>query len=461
VADLFTTLSSVSRALDAQRYGLDVAGQNIANVNTPGYARRTVDMTAVAPEAPGTAGRGVDVVGVRALRDRLLETRLQHELPAQTREAAMAEALSVVEAAIGQPGTSVDAQLHKFFDGFAALAEAPTSAVARENVLIQGEGLATSIRNMAGRLDSARRDADRQVRGSIDDINSILSRIAALNYSIGSATSAERSLHATDEQIELLRQLSEKIDIQVMNRPEGGVDISIGNGRPVVVGDTAYQMDVVSAPPSGFADLRVEGTSVTSEITGGRLGGFLQVRDVNIPDYESRLDTLAYDIATQVNAVHAAGYDQTGATGGAFFSFSAAITGTAGAAAALVVRPAVAGDARLIAAGSTSEAGDNGTARAMAALRQATVLSGGTATLVDSWSSLIYRVGRDTRTAADERDSREEIVRQVDALRDSVSGVSLDEEAMHLLKFQRAYEANARFFQIIDRTLDMLLSLAG
>jgi flagellar hook-associated protein 1 FlgK len=88
------------------------------------------------------------------------------------------------------------------------------------------------------------------------------------------------------------------------------------------------------------------------------------------------------------------------------------------------------------------------------------VLNGNTATLAEGWGQLVYRVGRDSKSAADERDSRQEIVRQVDALRDAVSGISLDEEAMNLLKFQRAYEANARFFQVIDSTLETLLSLS-
>jgi flagellar hook-associated protein 1 FlgK len=373
----------------------------------------------------------------------------------------MADALSVVEAAIGAPGSSIDASLEKFFDAFATLAETPVSAIPRENVLVQGEGLASAFRNMAGRLDSAQRDADRQVRGTVDDANALLGRIAALNASIGSATSMERSLHVRDEQGQLVRELSELVDIQVLNRPEGGVDISIGHGRPVVVGQTSYAIDVQSAAPSGLATIGVGGTAVTGEITGGRLGGFLHVRDVNLPDYQSRLDTLAYGVAEQVNALHAAGYDQTGGTGGDFFAFSSALTGTAGAAAALIVRPAVAADSRLVAAGGTTAAGDNDTARGIAALRQQMVLNGDTATLADAWGQLVYRVARDTKVAADERDSRREIVRQVDTLRDAVSGVSLDEEAMHLLKFQRAYEANARFFQVIDRTLEMLLGLAG
>ena len=455
--ELFRTLTSVARALDAQRYGLDVTGQNIANVNTPGYARRTIDLVPVAPEAPGTAGRGVDVVGVRALRDRLLEARLTNELPAQTREAAMAEALSVVEASVGTPGSSIDINLEKFYDAFAALAETPTSASHRESVIIQGEGLASAFQDMAGRLESARHDADRQARGTVDDINALLDRIAALNVSIGNSTTVERSLHARDEQGQLVRQLSELVDIRVLDREEGGVDISIGNGRPVIVGQTTYQLTTVSAPPLGYATFSVNGTNVTSEIKAGRLGGFLQVRDVNIPDYQTRLDQLAYAVATEVNAVHAAGYDQTGATGGTFFAAPAAV---AGAAAAMAVRPAVAADARLVAAGNTTAAGDNDAARAIANLRQATVLNGNTATLSEGWGHFVYRVGRDAKSALDERDSRQEIVREVDALRDAVSGISLDEEAMNLLKFQRAYEANARFFQIIDQTLETMLQLS-
>ena len=112
-----------------------------------------------------------------------------------------------------------------------------------------------------------------------------------------------------------------------------------------------------------------------------------------------------------------------------------------------------------IAAASVAEAGDNGTARAIAALRHQRVLDGGTATLHDGWADLVYLVGSDARSAADARDTQQDIIREVDALRDQVSGVSLDEEALNLLKFQRAYEANARFFSTVDSMLETLLSL--
>jgi flagellar hook-associated protein 1 FlgK len=461
VSNLFTSLSSASRALDAHRYGLDVAGQNIANVNTPGYSRRTLDLEAIAPDGAGTAGRGVNVTGIRALRDRLLETRLQQEVPAEQREIAMAKTLSVVEAAIGDPGSSIDTSLKNFFDSFSRLAESPVSSNARQDVLLQADGLADAFRNMAERLTTARRDADRQVRSSAEEVNVLTDQIRSLNATIAAAPSVESSLHLRDEQYQLVRKLAEIVDLQVLDREEGGVDITVGNGRPLVIGETSYAVSVTNIAGTGYAALNINGTTVTSEITGGRLGGLLQVRDVNIPDYVVRLDDLAYEVANQVNTVHTAGFDQTGAAAGDLFAFSTPPVGTVGAAAALIVDTAVAADARLIAAAGIANGGDNQNARTIAGLRERPVLNGNTTTLSDAWGQLVYRVGRDTKAADDESRSRKEIVRQVDALRDEVSGVSLDEEAMHLLKFQRAYEANARFFSLIDQTIGMLMATMG
>jgi flagellar hook-associated protein 1 FlgK len=324
-------------------------------------------------------------------------------------------------------------------------------------VVLQGQSLASAFRGVAARLEDARQSADRDIRSNAEEMNALASRIATLNGLMG-APASQSVLHLQDEQAQLVRQLSELADINVIPRQEGGVDISVGNGRPLVVGNTAYSVAAVSSPPSGYADLAINGTTVTSEITGGRLGGTIEVRDVNIPAYLSRLDTLAFEVVSRVNTLHAAGFDQSGTLGGSFFAFSTAPAGTNGAAAAMIVDPAVAADPSLVAAAGVAEEGDNQTARAIAALRDARVLDGDTTTLSQGWSQLVYRVGRDTKSAQDEQASREAIVQQVDALRDEVSGVSLDEEAMHLLKFQRAYEANARFFRIIDESIQTLLN---
>jgi flagellar hook-associated protein 1 FlgK len=363
--------------------------------------------------------------------------------------------LSVVEAAIGTPGSSIDKFLQNFYDAFARLSEAPVSATARQDVLLQAGALADGFNGMASRIAAAGTDADRQVRGAVEGINSLTEQIRALNVSIGRSPTPEASLHLRDEQSRLVRQLSELVDVQVMDRPEGGVDLSVGSGRPLVIGETQYDIAMTGVPPAGYAALSINGVTVTSEITGGKLGGLLQVRDVNIPDYQSRLDDLAFEVANQVNTLHTAGFDQSGAPAGDLFAFSTAPVGTAGAAAALIVDPAVAANAQLLAAAGIANGGDNQTARAIASLREQAVMNGGT--LSDAWGQIVYRVARDTRSAMDESDSRKAIVDQVEALRDQVSGISLDEEAMQLLKFQRAFEANARFFSVIDQTIGMLL----
>src|SRR5687768_8589508 len=140
MSDLLGSLSTAARALEAQRFGLDVTGHNIANINTPGFARREADLSALAPADGRSAGQGVEARGVRVLRDLLLERRLRDEGSAEQREAAIADTLAVVEVAIGRPGESIDASLTAFFDAFSRLADEPTGATPRQGVI--GEGIA-------------------------------------------------------------------------------------------------------------------------------------------------------------------------------------------------------------------------------------------------------------------------------------------------------------------------------
>jgi flagellar hook-associated protein 1 FlgK len=309
------------------------------------------------------------------------------------------------------------------------------------------------------RLVDTRRAADTRARETVTAVNELAQQIADLNLAFGSAPPGAGGLHLTDQQSALVRQLSELVDVDVLERPGGGMDITFGNGRALVVGDRSYAIEAQPTAPSGLSQFMSGGHDVTAEITGGRLGGMITARDTLIPDYQTRLDTLAAAVVQQVNGVHAAGYDLQGNTGTDFFQFTTPPVGVAGAAFAIQVNPAVAADGSLIAAAAINQPGDNVAARNMAALRDARVLDGGTATLVDGWSQMVYRVGRDVRNAQDARDNRHAIVEQVDALRDQVAGVSLDEEAAQLLKFQRAYEATAKYFTVIDDTIDTLMSL--
>jgi flagellar hook-associated protein 1 FlgK len=454
---LLDSLSMAARALDAQRFGLDVAGQNIANVNTPGYTHRMALFAAVPGVDRWSAGNGVEIQGLRGTRDMRLEQRLQQERPAAEREAAIADVMAVVETAIGKPGESIDAAMNELFDSFGRLAADPTSSVERQQTILQGSNLASAFHDMVDRLSLARRDADSGVRGGVDEINGLLNRIARANVQLGQIDpSSSEAQVVRDDLGEALKALSKLVDIDTIARPNGGADVTFGNGRPLVIGENTYPLQTAVIGPDGVTHvLTSEGINVTAEITGGRIGGLIHSRDVLIPGYVARLDELAYAVATQVNAVHRTGYDLDGTTNRNFFVEPAAV---AGAASAMAVDPAIlASPSAVAAAGVAGAPGNNTVARNLAALRDVRSMSGGTATLGDTWSQLVYRVGADSKSAQDEHASRSEIVRQVELLREQVSGISLDEEAMMMMKFQRAYEANARFFQAIDTTLDTLM----
>lgn len=448
MSGFFTMLTSTSRALDAQRAGLAVAGQNIANLNTDGYARRSIQL---ADDQLGS----VQVLGVQARRDALLDARVRHELPAEAREGAMADALSVVEASLGTAGASIDGRLTAFFDAFAALASDPTSTVARDTVVSQGRQLAGAFADMSARFDASQREADTSIRGGVSELNAMAQRVSTLNDAITTANGANVSA-LVDERTLVLEQMSGIADVQVMTRTDGAVDVAIGPGQPLVVGGRTFALDVVDAAPDGFAHVMANGVDLTATLERGRLGGLISVRDTAVPSYRAGLDELAYGVTQQINAVHQAGYGMNGTTGQAFFT----PLGTApGAAAAMAVDAAVIADSARVAASQSGTAGDNLTARALADLRNARGMAN-QSTFAESWGQTVYRVGSDAAGARAQQQSRHDVVTQVQQLRDQVSGVSLDEEAGHMLKFQRAYEANARYFTAVDDLLDTLLNMA-
>lgn len=448
---LFTNLNMAARAMDAQRFGLEVTGNNLANLNTPGYARRR----AVLVEAP-VALTGVNIAGVRAVRDALLDSRLRRELPAEGREAAVADQLAAVEVSLGTAGASLDARLTAYFDAFAALAADPTSPNARQSVVMQGQQLATAFSDMSSRFDTARRSADAKIQGGLDEINTLTAELADINAAIAAGQGDNAALQ--DRQATVLDSLSGIANVNLIRRDDGGVDVALANGEALVLGPEAYRLAPVPAGPDGLSSVQLNGVDVTASITGGRLGGLLQVRDTIVPGYQTRLDELAYAVVTEVNTRHQAGFTAAGAPAGVFFT---PLGGVADAAEFMAVDPALAADPSLVAASGTGAPGDNGAATALANLRTTGVLNGGTTSMLDAWSQLVYTVGADSQMARLQQGTRQSIVEQVTRLRDSVEGVSLDEEAAMLIKYQRAYEANAQFFSVVDQTLQTLLNLVG
>jgi flagellar hook-associated protein 1 FlgK len=457
MSSLFDSLRYASRSLDAHRLGIDVAGQNIANVNTAGYTRRMLLLGEVPATDFYNAGRGVEAVGIIAHRDPFIEARIRREQSGASFDQAIVGSLSALEANVAAPGQGIDHRLTALFDAFNTFADDVRSVAAREGVVQQGQALAQAFRSMASALQTSQRDADLAIRSQVNDINALATEIAALNVRIGDAAGDVQAM--IDQRNVALTELAKLANVSVVEHTNGTADVSIGSGRPLVMGRTAYQVEAADGPaPLGLAVLTLGDYDLSSEITSGSLGGLMHVRDVALPAHAARLDQLAWDVATAINGVHSAGYDANGNPAGMFFVPPA---GVAGAAAAMAVDPALDGDSALLAGSATGAVGDNGIARALAALRDQPVVNGGSATPAQGWGMFVYHLGADVNGALDSVEGRDEIVRQLQRLRDEASGVSLDEEAANLMKFQRAYEANARFFTTIVETIDTLMEMVG
>jgi flagellar hook-associated protein 1 FlgK len=456
MSGIFSALNHTAKALEAQQFALEIVGQNIANVNTPGYTRRVVDFAEVPPADRFSPG-GVRVDGVRAVRDTFTEYRIWGERTLEEQQSTMSNLLDAVQAATGLPGQSIDGDLNAFFDSFAHLAENPTSSSARQSVIAEAQALGASFDRFSDQLNAVRVDADRQLRASVDDINQLATTIANLNRSlngVGGATSPG-GLAILDKIYDAVGQLAGIVAVDVIARNDGQLDVSYAGGRALVVGGTAYSAGVVTLSNGFTGVLASDGTDVTSSLTGGRVGGLLRVRDTIVPDYLDQLDTLAWTLVDEVNSLHLAGYDMNGVIGGDFFVPIAAVSGASAHVA--VADPIVADPTTIAAAGGTA-IGDNATARAIAALRDSRIV-GGASTLAETWGNLVYRVGTDSAAARQDQQTHGEILRQLQALRDSASAVSIDEEASMMLKFQRAYQANARFFQTVNLAIDTLLNM--
>lgn len=448
---LLSSLTTVTNALAAQNLGLDVVGQNLANINTPGYARRSLELQSVAPGTVLEPGRGVEVAGIRAFRDAMVDARVWREHGGSAHDGAIADMLATVEILAGLPGHSLDAELQRFFSAFQSLADDPTSPVARDIVVREGQNLGGAFRSLSSALLELQRDADGNVRSQVQEVNKLAAELAELNRRIGASESDIDTLR--DRQSVILDRLGELAGVSVISREDGGVDVTIPSGQAIVIGANAYLLET---SPAGLASISLGGFTVTSALTGGSIGGLLQVRDALVPGYLSSLDQLAYDVATAVNAIHSTGFDATGAAAGNFFT---PLAGAAGAAGMLFVEAALELDPQRVAASATGAIGDNGIARSLAALRNAQIAGGGTRTAVEAWSDYLFTVGSDAADARAAEASHQQILIQLQGLQAQISGVSADEEAAHLMRFQRAYEANARYFQTILSTLDTLMDM--
>jgi flagellar hook-associated protein 1 len=463
----FSSLNAATTALWSQRRALDVTGQNIANVNTEGYSRQRVDLQAIGGSvvpafystSPGI-GAGVSADDVTRIRDAFLEGRGHTEHANSARLLVEADTLEQVETAFREPGsTGVQSLLSEMWDGWEDVANQPDTDAARAQVIQRMETLVGGLQFSSASLEAQWDQTRDNLEVLVKDVNAAAETVAELNKAIRVAKQAGLPANdLSDKRDVLVMKLADQVGATVRPGQYGTLDVVVG-GMSLVSGSNANKLAVAGPVDPDLITATNKPRIVTASgnynvAAGGTAGGQLSTLNTIIPGYRAQLDGIAKGLADAVNAAHKTGFDRAGLPGGDVFGSSTAGPITADSIKVLITDPA------LIAASSVGPTGgvaalDNGNADKIAQLRQD--VTGTDA----AYRKMIVELGVQAAVAIRNQDIQAVISTQVDAARESVAGVNIDEEMTNMLSFQHAYSAAGRMVTAIDQTLDTLINRTG
>jgi flagellar hook-associated protein 1 FlgK len=451
MSSLNLSLHIALSGLTAEQGALEATTNNVANVNTPGYSRQVPVLVTRDPivEDQLTFGTGVNLEQIKSIRDPILESQIQQETQTQGQWSALVSALTQTQSNFTTTAGDIGTAISNFFDSLNQLSTKPADLSLRQNVLTAASNLASAFRTASSRLASQRTNLDSSVQQSVGEINRLTTQVAQLNQQISNLQNVGESAGSfVDQRTELINQLSSLIDVSVIPT-DNTLTLATANGTPLVAGPQSFslstQLDV-----SGVQHIFSQGRDITSTIISGQLGGLLAARDQEIPGIQNQLDILASGLAHAVNGVQAAGFDLNGTSGASFFRAPAA----SGAAASLSVALT---DPAGIAASSDGSVGSNGNLEALYALRNQAIVSGQTPT--DYYSSIVFNAGDAAANATAQQSASSLVLQQLNDQRSSVSGVSLDQEAANLVRYQQAYAASAQVISTINSMMQTVLNM--
>lgn len=456
MGSLNSALSIVVGALDADQGAISVTTNNLANANTPGYDRQIAQFSENDPIQVGNLifGSGVTLEQAQTVRSNVLQLQLNQETQTSGQLDAFVNGMSQVETLFNETaGTGLQTPLSAFFSSLQQLSTNPSDSSLRVGVILAAQNLATAFNQSSSALTTQQSDLNQSVEQSVSEVNSYTGQIAQLNNQITSLTESGEDPSTLIEQRDVaLQNLSNVIGINVIAGNSNNITVTTGNGSPLIVGDESFALQTQTNTTTGMQDVFSQGQDITSQISSGELGGQIQVRDQQIPSVLSQIDTLAAGIENSVNTQSEAGFDLNGNPGTALFT--APPPGTTGAAASMGVAIS---DPSLVAASSDGTPGSNGNANALASIANQTIVDGQTPS--NYYSGTVFQIGNAVSNATAEQTAAQQVTLQLQNQIGALSGVSLDEEAANLTKFQQAYDASARVVTIISELTNEAINL--
>ncbi len=459
---LFAGLEIGKRALLSQQISLQTISHNIANVNTLGYSRQRVRISASQPESStmGPIGTGVTVTDIRHVRDLFLGKQYREAQKALGDWAYKEKTLSQIESVFNEPQeNSLGTTMNEFWNAWSELSTNSDSAANRNSVLANANQLINGFRQLSKSLEELKTSTDRDLGNMTAEVNRVTSEIARLNHQIKTVELGnDQAMDLRDMRDLLTDELSSLIDVRVTENANGATTVAMG-AMILVDGSASFDIEAKPEVIDGKTTHKLvwEGTDIELTNLNGQLAGLKESRDVVIPRYQSELDELARSIIEQVNALHATGYGANGTTGVNFFDPDFTDAGN------IRLNQDIVSDINRIATSSSSDADveDGNIALAIAELRNADVMSANTSTMNDFYNSLVGNLGVEAREATSFASNYELLVQQIDNQRQSVQGVNLDEEMANMIKFQHAYDAAARVITVMDEALGTVITGMG
>jgi flagellar hook-associated protein 1 FlgK len=470
VPGTFFGFNTALRGMQAQQRGIYTTAHNIANANTEGYTRQRV-VLATLPAYPVPSmnhpggqgwqiGTGVDSQETRRMRDEFLDTQIRRETGTLGQWEQIQDVLEQVEIVFNEPSdTGLSTLMSQFWAAWQELSKYAESSPVRTTVVETANALAEAFNHSAAQLETIKNDIDQTIELKVKEINSLAQQIADLNGQIKNiVTVGDQPNDLLDQRDLLLDRLGKMIDFTVTTSSNGTITITLGGGGNLVEevdGSTTIHKLKSSGSDVSWVE---EDTQPPLTISNGELFGLQKVKS-EVETYLTNLDTLAGELATAVNNEHKKGVDLSGTGGEDFF---VAEDGGLITAANIQVNPNIQADVTKIAAATAGGGpGDGSIALAIAQLQHKLIPSLSNATFDDYYKNFTAKLGVDAHEAVRMTTNQGVLVDQLTNRKESISGVSLDEEMANMIQYQRAYEAAARMITTLDAMLDKIINGMG
>lgn len=319
MSSIYAIMNTAKWALLAHERSLQVTSHNIANVGTPGFSRQELILETAMPLSsnPGQIGTGVRATQVRRVYDRFLESQIAKESQILGRWQAREGAMSQVSVIFNESSeTGLNARMAEFWAAWQEVANDPSRQAERVDLMMKARSLAQTFNQIHSGLIDLQNQMDESVLDGLNTVNSISGQIANLNEKIASVeASGQNANDYRDQRDQLLKDLSELIDFNSFEESDGKVTVFVAGGKPIVQGNISFSLQGETNGAGLYDVMWNDGkgnlTNITSKIQEGKLGGWLEVRDVSITQHLNEIDTLAHSLIGEVNRLHSSGVGLT------------------------------------------------------------------------------------------------------------------------------------------------------